>query len=205
MADTINVAPREERITVKPAAYSITVVNTGPQGPAGPVNPSAGTPVISGVSVRGLSSTAIASGGNGTNIAMDPGTSGTGYLYDLGDDVEVVNNPTQQWMTYQYKINVAGLYHINGHVQHNGNAATAPLGSLIGTRVNGMCTRRHSLKCAPFETLNISYVAYLNVGDMVSLFGYSTGVSWGTNYVAVANGIDGYSPRMDVWRFGGAL
>ena len=205
MSDSINIIQREERIQVKPASYSITVVNTGPQGPMGPVNPNAGTPVISGLATRSLAATVISSNASGIIIRLDPGASGQAYLNKVGNDVEHVYDTAQGWMSYKYKINVQGLYHINGHVQHNGNSNIAPAGSVIGVRINEIAVRRQTLRISMWETVNITFADYLNVGDTVSLFGYTTGGSWGTSIQATQTALDGYSPRLDVWRFGGAL
>jgi hypothetical protein len=189
----VNVISRTQRIVVAPASSSVSVISTGPTGPTGPPGPAhpSGVSEITGISCRGTVPTVIPPGGLGQVITLDPVN---GILEKLGTDVEIVDAGAS---THQLRILTAGLYHINGYVRIDANAA--PAGSFLGLRVNGLCRRRHMFVPTAWTSVTISVEANLKPSDLVCMFGYSTGAPW-VALAGVNTEIDPYTPLLDIWR-----
>jgi hypothetical protein len=182
----VTVISRTQRIVVAPASSSVAVISTGPTGPTGPPGPEhpSGVAEVSGVIASGPTPTAIPTGGLGANILV------SNVMLLRGTDVAVQD-------AYTLRITVEGLYHMSGYVRIDGTAP--PPGSLLGIRVNGMASSRHTFVPTGYASVYVSSSSWLMPGDLITMFGYSTGAPWVASVVPLSQ-IDPISPRLEVWR-----
>lgn len=183
----INVISRTQNIVIDPASRTVQVINGPPRGAA----PSAGLPVVSGLSHRGTVTQAIPQGASGANIILNPTA---GQIIKVGTDVEIVDVGAS---TYQMRVKQTGLYHISGYIRLSGVAPAAE--TVLGLRVNGLAVVRGTFVLQPYASVNVTTNQYLNRDDLVNVFMYTNAPSVSIDAVG-QTAIDPYSPRLDVWR-----
>jgi hypothetical protein len=176
--------------------YTIQKLDTGPQGatgPPGPVGPPHPSSVaaVAGTVLRGNADLNIPSAAS--QVIVVPTT-----LFQTGTDTEKVD---VAGFTYQIKILTEGLYHINGYVR-SGPAGPSN-GSIVGIQVNGIMVKRETLPVVGFSSVHLSTEAYLMVGDLVNMVGYSPSGVWTSSYAASGNAVDPAAPTLEVWRIAG--
>jgi len=93
------------------------------------------------------------------------------------------------------------LYHINGYVRTAPAGPTA--GSVLGIQVNGIMIKRETFPVSAFSAIHLSTEAYLMVGDLVNMIGYSPSGTWTSSYMAGGNALDPAAPTLEVWRIAG--
>ena len=63
--------------------------------------------------------------------------------------------------------------------------------------------KRETFPVSAFAAIHMSTEAYLMVGDLVNMIGYSPSGTWTSSYMAGGNALDPTAPTLEVWRIAG--